>query len=352
MCEFPSCFRHSTIIPVPKKPSISGLNDYRPIALTSVVMKIFERLVLTHLKDITGPLFHPPQFADCKQVSEACSQHGTALHPPTPQLPRDLCKDPVGGLQLNTIIPKVLHTKLTQLTVPASTCELITNFLTDRRLSHPDPQRKVVVEVDASNEGIRAVLSQRSEVDGKMHPCAFLSRRLSSAERNYDIGNRELLAVKVTLEEWRHWLEGAQHPFIVWTDHRNLEYIKQAKRLNSRQARWALFFNRFRFTLSYRPGSRNIKPDALSRIYDPEPVAKEPEPILPLNCVVGVVTWQIEQEVKQANGETPPPSGCPEHCLFVPVELHPQVIHWAHTSLLTCHLGVRRTMFAISQRFW
>ena len=165
-----------------------------------------------------------------------------------------------------------------------------------------------------------------------MHPCAFLSRRLSAAESNYDVGNRELLAVKVALEEWRHWLEGAQHPFIVWTDHKNLEYIKQAKRLNSRQARWALFFNRFRFTLSYRPGSRNVKPDALSRIYDPEPVAKEPEPILPLNCVVGVVTWQIEQEVKQANGETPPPSGCPEHRLFVPVDLRPQVIHWARCS--------------------
>ena len=122
-----------------------------------------------------------------------------------------------------------------------------------------------------------------------MHPCAFLSRRLSSAERNYDVGNRELLAVKVTLEEWRHWLEGSLHPFIVWTDHKNLEYIRQAKKLNSRQPRWALFFNHFCFTLSYRPGSRNVKQDALSRIYDPEPVAKEPEPILLLNRVVGAV---------------------------------------------------------------
>lgn len=219
-------------------------------------------------------------------------------------------------------------------------------------LTMPDPRRQFVVEVDASNEGIGAVLSQRSEQDGKMHPCAFLSQRLSKAERNYDVGNRELLAVKVALEEWRHWLEGANHPFIVWTDHKNLEYIKKAKRLNSRQARWALFFNRFSFSLSYRPGSRNVKPDALSRLFDPEPVAKEPEAILPLTCVVGAVTWQIENEVKQANGETPPPSGCPATRLFVPVELRPQVIHWAHTSLLSCHPGVRRTMFVISRRFW
>ena len=109
-------------------------------------------------------------------------------------------------------------------------------------LTLPDPQQQFVVEVDASNEGVGAILSQRSEQDGKVRPCAFLSRRLSKAERNYDVGNRELLAVKLALEEWRHWLEGAEHPFIVWTDHKNLEYIKKAKRLNSRQARWPLFF--------------------------------------------------------------------------------------------------------------
>lgn len=70
------------------------------------------------------------------------------------------------------------------------------------------------------------------------------------------IADRELLAVKVALEEWRHWLDGTQHPFIVWADHKNLEYIRKAKRLHPRQARWALFFNRFSFSLSvYRPGS-------------------------------------------------------------------------------------------------
>ncbi len=59
--------------------------------------------------------------------------------------------------------------------------------------------------------------------------------RLTSAERNYDVGNRELLAIRLALGEWRHWLEGASVPFIVWTDHRNLEYIRSAKRLNARK---------------------------------------------------------------------------------------------------------------------
>uniref|UniRef100_A0A4W5N0X4 ribonuclease H n=1 Tax=Hucho hucho TaxID=62062 RepID=A0A4W5N0X4_9TELE len=150
----------------------------------------------------------------------------------------------------------------------------------------PDPSRQFVVEVDASEVGVGAVLSQRSVSDDKMHPCAFFSHRLSPAERNYDIGNRELLAVKLALEEWRHWLEGSGVPFTVWTDHKNLEYIRSAKRLNSRQARWALFFGRFDFSLSYRPGSKNVKPDALSRVFDRSERPATPECILPERLIV------------------------------------------------------------------
>ena len=82
-------------------------------------------------------------------------------------------------------------------------------------LCHPDPAIQFMVEVDASNSGVGAVLSQRSALDNKLHPCSFFSRRLSSAETNYDVGNRELLAVVLALQEWRHWLEGAAHPFFV-----------------------------------------------------------------------------------------------------------------------------------------
>ncbi|KAK3541748.1 hypothetical protein QTP86_002145, partial [Hemibagrus guttatus] len=132
-------------------------------------------------------------------------------------------------------------------------------FTTAPILCHPD--RLFVVEVDASSSGLGAVLSQRHGDPEKVHPCAFYSRKLMTAEVNYDVGNRELLAIKAALEEWCHWLEGACHPFQVLTDHRNLEYLC----LNPRQARWALFFTRFQFTVSYRPGSKNGKVDALSR---------------------------------------------------------------------------------------
>lgn len=118
----------------------------------------------------------------------------------------------------------------------------------------PDSSKQFIVEVDASEAGVGAILSQCSSCDNKVHPCAFFSHRLSPAERNYDVGNRELLAIRLALGEWRQWLEGATLPFVMWTDHRNLEYIRSAKRLNTRQARWALFFCPFRFLDLISPG--------------------------------------------------------------------------------------------------
>ncbi len=149
----------------------------------------------------------------------------------------------------------------------AAFTKLRSRFVSAPILQAPDPTHQFVVEVDASEVGVGAVLSQRAASDDKMHPCVFFSHRMSPAEHNYDIGNRELLAVKLALEEWRHWLEGSWVPFVVWTNLKNLEYIQSAKRLNSRQARWALFFGRLDFSISYWPGSKNIKPDALSRVF-------------------------------------------------------------------------------------
>lgn len=77
----------------------------------------------------------------------------------------------------------------------------------------------------------------------------FFSKK--SAETNYDIGNRELLAVKLTLEEWCRWLEGTAYLFMIFIDDKKLEYLKLAKHLIPCQAWWALFFTRFIFMLSY-----------------------------------------------------------------------------------------------------
>lgn len=177
-------------------------------------------------------------------------------------------------------------------------------------LVHPDPGQQFVVEVDASDSGVGAVLSQHHLKDNK--PCTYFSRRLSPVEKNYDVGNRELLAVVLALQEWRLWLEGVEHPFIIWTDHKNLAYLRSARRLNARQARWALFLGRFNFTLTYRPGFKNAKPDALSRQYSPGEGESAGESILPAPCVVGAVRWRVEREVQDALRDQPVPEGCPQ----------------------------------------
>ena len=71
----------------------------------------------------------------------------------------------------------------------------------------------------------------------KQGPCVDYSYRLPLAEGNYDVWNRRLLAVKITLAEWRHWLEEPRIPILVWTDHKKCVYLRTAKRLNPRQPR-------------------------------------------------------------------------------------------------------------------
>lgn len=78
------------------------------------------------------------------------------------------------------------------------------------------------MKVDASDARVGGILIQRDPDTRQHHPYAYFSKKLSPAEQNYDVGDRELLAMKLALEEWRHWLEGARHPFQVFTDHWNL----------------------------------------------------------------------------------------------------------------------------------
>lgn len=196
------------------------------------------------------------------------------------------------------------------------------------------------------------MLSQRDETSQKVHPCAFFSRRLTQTERNYDVGNRKLLAIKLVLEEWRHWLEGAWLPFVVWTDHKNLAYIQSAKRLNARQACWALFFDRFNFTITFRPGSKNTKPDALSRHFAVQECSSKPETIVPSSCMAGAVTWEIEITVREAQRDQPDPGNGPPNRLVVPDAARSQVLLWGHASRSTCHPGYNRTLKFLQRCFW
>ena len=108
------------------------------------------------------------------------------------------------------------------------------------------------------------MLSQRDD-ERVLHPVAFFSKKHSPAECNYDIYDKELMAIIKALEEWRPECEGAEHNIQLITDHQNLEYFMSKRLLNPRQARWAQFLSRLDYEIVYRPGESNGKADALTQ---------------------------------------------------------------------------------------
>jgi hypothetical protein len=137
-------------------------------------------------------------------------------------------------------------------------------FTTAPILRHFDYDREVIVETDASDFVSAGVLSQYDD-NGVLHPVAFFSRKHSPAECNYEIYDKELMAIVRAFEEWRPELEGALHPIQVLSDHKNLEYFMSTKLLNRRQTRWAEYLSRFNFRIVYHPGKAGGKPNALTR---------------------------------------------------------------------------------------
>lgn len=122
------------------------------------------------------------------------------------------------------------------------------------------------VQADASNFAIGGVLEQLQ--DAKWVPIAFLSKSMSPAERNYEIYDKELLAIMTALEDWRQYLIGTSTAIEIWTDHQNLTYFRSAQKLNRRQARWMTQLADYNFTLHHKPGSSMGKPDSISRRAD------------------------------------------------------------------------------------
>jgi hypothetical protein len=160
---------------------------------------------------------------------------------------------------------------------------------------HPDGSKPFFLETDASGVAMGAILSQRQE-DGRLHPVAFMSESFKPAERNYDTHDKELLAIILTLETWRIYLEGTDKPITVFTDHKNLEYWQKSCNFNRRHARWHLLLVSYNFTINYRPGKQSAKPDALSRRADFVESTEEPQVMIPEEKFVAYTAVELPTE--------------------------------------------------------
>ena len=98
-------------------------------------------------------------------------------------------------------------------------------------LQMPDQTKPFEIETDASKYALGAVLSQK-DTNGNSHPVAYLSKSFNPTQRNYEIHDRELLAIITALEEWRHYLEGAPHRITIRTDHKNLTFWRKPQNIS------------------------------------------------------------------------------------------------------------------------
>lgn len=129
-------------------------------------------------------------------------------------------------------------------------------------LSSPDYDRQFIVQTDASDRGLGAVLSQTND-QGEDVPIAYYSRKLQPRQIRYSSIEKECLAIVAGLQHFQPYLIG--HDFVIQTDHRALSYIETMRNANGPLMRWALSLQPYSFTVVYRPGKQNANADGLSR---------------------------------------------------------------------------------------
>ncbi len=223
---------------------------------------------------------------------------------------------------------------------PAATEEFKTlkeAFTSTPLFIHPDPGKPVLVELYASTSGVWVVFSQQQWTPDKLHPCAFFSRKLSSAEMNYNIGNRELLAIKLALEVWRvcNTHSPSSQTKRTYNICVTLKYFILDKPLSTSQ-------------ISYRPGLKNVRADALSHVSIPQKSS----------VMNQKPTFQSKLSSAPSSGiqsQIPPPMS--PHLLRPAVHpvcnsLFTPLIHSVHTSLGTGHPGANGTLSLLKDRFW
>lgn len=301
----------------------------------------------------------------------------TAVHEwPTPINVKDVRSFIGFANYYRRFIPKFAHiatplTDLTKQNVPFTwgtpqqeAFDTLRNKLTTAPLLIlPDPGLPFHLNVDASSFALGAVLSQ--DQGNGLQPIAYESRKLSPAEQNYPVHDREMLAIIHALRTWRHYLEGP--PILGITDHDSLRHFMSQPLLTRRQARWMEFLQDYDIDIKYQPGKTNIVADALSRRADLATIsfitldadlvntikhAYDNDPNIP--PIVTSISQGPSTDYALDNGLLyRTPTNQPRQ-LYIPdvPSLKQRILREHHDSVIYGHLGIGKTTKAISASFY
>ena len=139
-------------------------------------------------------------------------------------------------------------------------------FMTKPFLRQPDYNKKFIIETDASAVATGAVLLQEdSNNNGQLQPIAYISKALTDTERNYQIYDREMLAIIRALQSFRPYILGCPITTTIHCDHKNLSFYREPQHLTGRQARWIEYIQQYNIEIHWKPGKHMIISDSLSR---------------------------------------------------------------------------------------
>ncbi|KAG0158309.1 hypothetical protein PDIDSM_5822 [Penicillium digitatum] len=243
-----------------------------------------------------------------------------------------------------------------------------------------DYDKPIIMETDASDYALGARLTQPGQ-DGKYRPVAFWSRKIIPAELNYDVHDKELLAIVSAFQVWREYLEGAKHTVTVKSDHKNLTFFTTTKVLTRRQARWAETLAQYDFRIEHCKGTENSQADALSRRPDYELGTKSAEPAVLRQNSDGTISYNkqilaatmevVDDDFLQKIRDALEGDAINELAtegsklisddtgllhmhglIYVPSKLRNEVIRRHHDDLSHGHMGVEKTIEHITRNYY
>lgn len=219
----------------------------------------------------------------------------------------------------------------------------------------PDFTRMFTLQTDASNEAVSGVLTQEHE-DGE-HVICYFSKILNTQQKKYSATEKELLAIVLSVEKFRPYLEG--YHFKVITDHHSLKWIHSLKDPVARLARWSMILSQYDMEIEHRKGSLHKVPDAISRAV---PIAalsvddvEDPWYLLMIRRVQEqpgkYPDWKVEDGRLFKMGDSWD-RFMKEWKQVVPAERRSEVLDRCHDQPTAAHMGMYRTYHRVAEDFY